>query len=216
MVSPVSGSNLISYYSGQAALSLLGGSASSTTAAGGSSSATALINYYEEKEGLSGASTSGQPATNPAPTAPWQDNAVPSPAGAVENAVNGQPFINPASSQLNAPAGVSSEDYKNLFALYQGLNTLYNVANAAASASSTSAASAIKNIKPAQLQQAFSSGLSQVENFLSNSPFTEFNLTAGAVNTQEESTVGVPNGTYSTYTTGVIGTGDEAQPLQAL
>jgi hypothetical protein len=216
MVSPVSGSNLISYYSGQAALSLLGGSASSTTAAGGSSSATALLSYFEQKEGLSGSSTSGQAATNPAPTAPWQNGGVPSPAGAVQNAVDGQPFINPAASQLNAPAGVSSEDYKNLFALYQGLNTLYNVANAAASASSTSAASAIKDIKPAQLQTAFTSGMSQVENFLSNSPFSEFNLTSGEVNTQEESTVGVPNGTYSTYTTGVIGTGDEAQPLQAL
>ena len=213
MVSSV-GSNLISYYSGQAALSLLGSSSSSSAAA--SASASALLNYYQQKEGLSGSSSSGQPATKPAPTAPWQNGATPSPAGAVQNAVNGQPFVNPSTSRLNAPAGVSSTDYKNLFALYQGLNTLYNVANAAASTSSTAAGSAIANIKPAQLQSAFSSGMSQVENFLSNSPFTEFNLTAGAVSTQEQSSVGIPNGTYSTYTTGVIGTGDEAQPLQAL
>ena len=216
MVSPV-GSNLISYYSGQAALSLLGASStsSSSSSSAASSSASALLNYYEQKEGLGGTST-GQPAANPAPTAPWQNGATPSPAGAVQNAVNGQPFINPSTSQLNAPAGVSSTDYKNLFALYQGLNTLYNVANAAASASSTAAGSAIAYIKPAQLQSAFSSGMSQVENFLSNAPFSEFNLTAGVVGTQAESSVGIPNGTYSTYTTGVIGAGDEAQPLSAL
>ncbi|MEI9892241.1 MAG: hypothetical protein WDN45_18875 [Caulobacteraceae bacterium] len=55
--------------------------------------------------------------------------------------------------------------------------------------------------------------MSQVENYLSNSPFSEFNLTAGKVQTEQTSTVGIPNGTYQTYTTGVIATGDESQPL---
>lgn len=212
MVSSVSGSNLISYYSGQAALSLLTGTTSTSGTTG--SSTSALLSYYKEKEGISGSSSSST-AAKTAPTAPWQNGDTPSPATSVQNAVNGEALINPGAAQLNAPAGVSTEDYQNLFALYQGLNTLYNVANAAASASSTSAGSAIAYITPTQLQTAFSSGMSQVENFLSNDPFTEFNMTSGSVETQQESNVGIPNGTSSNYTTGVIATGDESQALSA-
>ena len=206
MVSSVSGAGLISYYQGQAALSLFASAGGGSSAA---SSASALLSYYQQKEGLGGASNSGQPAAAPAPTAPWNSGA-PAASTAVQNAVFGQPFVDPGSARLDAPAGVSSTDYRNLFALYQGLNTLYDLASTAASSASSSSAS---NIPTSQLKATFASGMSQVENFLSNSPFSEFNLTSGSVQTQEQSTVGVPNGSYQTYTTGVIASGDESQAL---
>jgi hypothetical protein len=210
MVSSVTGSSLLSYYQGQTALGLLG-----ALSAGGTDASSALLSYYEGKEGLtSTASTGGFVATPP--TAPWQSaNGTPSVSDAVHNAIDGQQIVDPSAARLDAPAGVSGQDYKNLFALYQGLNTLYDLASTAASRGTASADPSLAYLQPAQLQSAFASGMSEVQNFLSNSPFRSFNLTAGSVKTSTQSAVGIPNGTYQTYATGVIATGDEAQPLAA-
>jgi hypothetical protein len=211
MVSSVSGSSLLSYYQGQTALGLLG-----ALSAGGDDASAALLSYYEGKEGLASADSTGAiPPVTP-PTAPWNSaTGLPDVSEAVQNAIDGQSIVDPSSSKLDAPAGVSATDYKNLFALYQGLNTLYDLANTAAAAGTASADPSLAYIKTSQLQSAFASGLSEVQNFLSNSPFNGFNLTAGAVKTSAESTVGIPNGNYTTFTTGIIATGDEAQPLAA-
>ena len=140
MVSSVSGASLISYYQGQAALGILG---SSGSASGSSSSTSALLSYFQNKEGIT-SSSSGLTAGATPPTAPWSSSTgTPSVSAAVQNAVNGQQIVNPASAKLDAPAGVSSQDYKNLFALYQGLNTLYDVASTAATAGTSSAASSL-------------------------------------------------------------------------
>lgn len=210
MVSSLSGSSLISYYQGQAALSLFGSSGSTSAAAASSS---ALLNYLTAKEGIS-SSASNPTSAAAAPTAPWAGSAgTPSVSTAVQNAISGQPIVNPGAAKLDAPGGVSTADYKNLFGLYQGLNTLFDLATTAAGGASTSSTSS--SAQPAQLQSAFASGMSQVQNFLSNAPFQEFNLTSGSVSTSQTSIVGIPNGTYQTYTTGVVGTGDEASPLTA-
>ena len=212
MVSSLSGASLISYYQGQAALSLFG-SSSGTSSAGASNSA--LLSSMLSKEGItSSGSNSASAAT--APTAPWASSGgTPTVQAAVQNAINGQQIVNPNAAQLNAPGGVSTSDYKNLFGLYQGLNTLYDLASTAAAAGTSSASSSLAYLQPSQLQAAFASGMSQVQSFVASSPFTGFNLTAGAVNTTETSSVGIPNGTYQSYTTGVIGEGDESTPLAA-
>jgi hypothetical protein len=211
MVGSISSTSLIGFYQGQTALTLLGALSSSDPA----TSADALLTYYQEKEGLTGSAASGMAAA-PAPTAPWNSaTGTPQVSTAVQNAVSGQPLVDPGSAQLDAPAGVSASDYRNLFALYQGLNTLYDLASTAAAAGTSGADPSLAYLKPAQLQSAFASGMSQVENFVSNGPFNGFNLTAGSVQSQDQSTVGIPNGTYQTYTTGVIGTGDESQALSA-
>ena len=207
MVNSVSSSSLALFQS-QTALTLLSGVNSSSN-----STTDAILGIYQSEFSGSPSTTSATTTATP-PTAPWQQTP-PTVASAVQNAMSGQPIINPGSAQLNAPAGVSSQDYKNLFALYQGLNSLYDIANTATQAGTSSADPTLSYLQPSQMQAAFSSGMSQVENFLSNSPFTEFNLVAGKVQTSATSSVGVPNGTYQTYTTGVIATGDEAQPLSA-
>jgi hypothetical protein len=205
MVSSI-GTSLINYYQGQTALALFGASNSSP-----GSAADALLSYYAQTEGVSGFASSG-PAVQPAPTAPWNQSS-PDVASTVRNAISGQPIVDPSSARLDAPAGVASADYKNLFAVYQGLSSLYDLASTAAQAGTPNADPTLAYLKPAQLQSAFASGMSQLENFLSNSPFTQFNLTAGNVSTEQTSTVGIPNGKYQTYTTGVIATGDESQAL---
>ncbi len=196
---------------GQTALTLLSGASDPNTAI-----SDGLLSAYQSQFSTSSSSTFGSAVNATPPTAPWNSSGgTPTAATAVQNAVSGQPIIDSASAKLDAPAGVSSQDYKNLFALYQGLNSLYDLANTAAQAGTANADPSLSFVQPAQLQAAFSSGMSQVENFLSNDPFTEFNMVSGKVQTSAESSVGVPNGTYQTYTTGVIATGDEAQPLSA-
>ena len=92
--------------------------------------------------------------------APWNSSTgSPTVATAVQNAVNGQAFVYPGSAKLDAPAGASATDYKNLFALYQGLNSLYDLATTAAQAGTSTADATLSYIKPAQLQSAFASGM---------------------------------------------------------
>ncbi|MDB5458908.1 MAG: regulatory protein FlaEY [Caulobacteraceae bacterium] len=214
MVSSITGPSLLSYYQGQTALSMLSGSASgSSTAAAATSSA--LLSYLTGKEGIASAASTS--ANVKVPTAPWSSTvAKPSVSSAVQNAVNGAAFVDPSSAKLDAPAGVNTSDYQDLFALYQGLNTLNDIAQTAAAAGTSSASSSLSSISSAQLQSTFVSGMNQVQNFLSNAPFNAFNLTSGKVNTTVQSTVGIPNGAYQTYTTGIIGTGQEELPLKAL
>jgi hypothetical protein len=216
MVTPVAGANLLSFYQGQTALTLLTPTSSSGSASGAaaSASATNLLNYLTNKEGIPSSSSSSSAAKN-APVAPWNSQTgVPTVSAAVQDAIDGEQFVDPNSAKLSAPAGLSASDYQGLFAVYQGLNTLNDIAEMAAGSASVS--SSLANVTPAQLQTAFTSGLNQVQDFLSNDPFQEFNLTAGKVATTEQSTVGIPNGAYQTYTTGIIGTGDESAPLKAL
>jgi hypothetical protein len=212
MVDSVSSSPL-ALLQGQTALTLLSSAASADT-----SISDSILSAYQSQFSTSSSSSStfGSAVNATPPTAPWNaSGGTPAAATAVQNAMSGQPIIDPGSAQLDAPAGVSSQDYKNLFALYQGLNSLYDVANTAAQQGTANADPTMPYIDPSQLQATFASGMSQVENFLSNDPFTEFNLVSGKVQTSAESSVGIPNGTYQTYTTGVIGTGDEAVPLAA-
>jgi hypothetical protein len=208
MVDSVSTSPL-ALLQGQTALTLLSGASDPNTAI-----SNAILSVYQTQFSSANSSTFGSAVNATPPTAPWNSGS-PTASTTVQNAISGQPVIDPGSAQLDAPAGVSSQDYKNLFALYQGLNSLYDIANTAAQAGTANADPTLSYLQPSQLQAAFASGMSQVENFLSNAPFTEFNLVAGKVETSAQSTVGVPNGTYQTYTTGVIATGDEAQPLSA-
>ena len=208
MSGSISGIGLADLYSGQAALTLLSGSSSS------SASADLLLSYYQAQEGISSAGTDPTAATGP--VAPWNSSApTPSVSQTVQDAVDGTPFINPNGATLSAPAGKSTEDYKNLFALYQGLNTLLDIAQTAQSMTASGASSAPPPISMGQLQSTFTSGMNQVQTFLGNDPFSEFNVTAGKVSTSEQSSVGVPNGAAQNYTTGVIGTGDEETPLAA-
>lgn len=198
--------SFLSAYQGQLALTLLGGASNGSNAA--SNTATALSNYYAAKAGIS---ASGASSTN-APAAPWTTGATPDQSTAVQNAVNGQAFINPSAATLNAPGGTSPADYQNLFALYQGLNTMADLARAASATPSAGGSS----VSTAKLQAAFAAGMAQVNSFLNTSPFQAFNVTAGKVSTFQQSTVGVPNGVNKTYTTPVIYTGDSASPAAAL
>ena len=156
MVDSVSTSAL-SLFQGQTALTLLSGANDPNTAI-----SDAILSAYQTQFTSAGSSFGSAVNVTP-PTAPWNSgNGTPAISDAVQNAVNGQQIVDPGSAKLDAPAGVSSQDYKNLFGLYQGLNTLYDLATTAAQAGTSSADPTLSYISPSQLQSAFSSGMSQV------------------------------------------------------
>jgi hypothetical protein len=209
MVDSLSASSLLSLYSSQTALTLLGAGDSGSTDMSG-----LILADFQAKEGIADGS-GGDSATISGPTAPWNTpNGTPSESDAVQKALDGAPLIDPSSASLDAPAGTSSQDYKNLFAIYQGLNTLTDIAQNAlqnttpttANAAGTTAASS--PFGQTQLEAAFKSGLQQLQSFLGDDPFKAFNVSVGAVAEQQQSTVSISNGAKSSYTTGPLVTGD--------
>src|SRR6185312_7448336 len=139
MVDSVSTSPL-ALFQGQTALALLSGASDPNTAI-----SSAILGLYQSSFASPDPSTFGSAVNVTPPTAPWSQTP-PTAASAVEGVISGQPIVDPGSAQLDAPAGVSTEDYKNLFALYQGLNSLYDVANAAAQAGTANADPTLSSI----------------------------------------------------------------------
>jgi hypothetical protein len=111
------------------------------------------------------------PAKQVAPTPPWDVSETPTQANAnVQTALAGQPIINESAAQLDL-AGAST-DYKKLFALYKGLDTLSNIAAQAAGGISPEAQK--------QLSTAFNSGLAEVSTYLGTAGFSQLRLADGA------------------------------------
>jgi hypothetical protein len=175
---------------------------------------SALLSYYQLKAGINpnaSSSTSGGASsistTPTAPTPPWNSTPTPAQVSAqVQAALNGASIINPNAAQINVAN--ASPNYKNLFALYQGLSTLKDLAAQAAQTGETSG-------QIAQLQSAFSNGLAQVQSYLATSPFKGFQVIQGSDSAQQQSTVGVLNAT-DVYSTGVIYSGDQNSVVPSL
>ena len=163
-----------------------------------------LLSYYDLKAGVpqtpsSGSGSTSAPATQ---TTPWakaptaaQTNSL------VQSVLNGRQLINPGAAKLSIPSTTPNyANTKNLFALYQGLTTLQDLATQAQSTGVSAA-------QLGQLQTAFSSGMQQLQTYLNGAPFTGFNVAEGAIATSDQSTAGVQTET-DTYNTGVLWSGD--------
>ncbi len=162
---------------------LLGLYGSSSSSAGSNLLSALYPSAASSSTSSSAASTAAAQAAGPTP--PWKQASTPNTA-LVQNALNGRQFINTASAQLNV-VGANSQansDYRSLFGLYQGLNTLSALAQQAQQAGNTTG-------QVQQLQQAFSSGLSQVESFLQADNFKQLNIVQGQVASTLTSGAGV-------------------------
>jgi hypothetical protein len=176
-------------------------------------SSSVLLSYYQSKAGISsssssssGSSTTGSSTTSTNPTPPWsaaptarQTNTL------VQNAMSGQSLFNPNAVSVSVPN--ASPNYKNLFALYQGVSALQDLANQAATTGETAA-------QLTQLQTAFSGGLGQLSTFLGSSPFRGFNVAQGGIDDQQQTTAGAPSET-DVYNTGILVSGSPAVAVQA-
>ena len=135
-----------------------------------------------------------------APTAPWNETTQPSQSQLVQQAMGGADLFNPAAAQLDMPG--ASADYKNLFALYSGLNTLYSIATEAGG----------KNTTPLQVNQlstAFNNGMTQLSKYLGQTSFSSLKLTSGVTQQSQTSTASTPQ-QQTSYTTVPLNTSGDS------
>ena len=146
------------------------------------------------------------PAIQYAPTAPWNEHQ-PSQSQLVQQALGGASLFNPSAAKLDLPG--ASADYKNLFALYSGLNSLYALATAAS-------ASNVSSLKLSQLSSAFTNGMAQLQKYLGQTSFSKLQVATGVVRSSETSTVSTP-AQASSYTTVPLNTsGNSSAVVPAL
>lgn len=146
------------------------------------------------------------PAIQYAPTAPWNESQ-PSQSKLVQQALGGAKFFNPSAAQLDMPG--ASSDYKNLFALYSGLNSLYALATAASGSN-------VSSLRLSQLSSAFSNGMAQLQTYLGQTSFSKLKLASGVVRPSETTTVSTPAQASSYSTTPLNTSGDSAAVVPAL
>jgi hypothetical protein len=158
---------------------------------------------------------SGATATRKyAPTAPWSPSAQPNPANdtarlsdaAKQVLKGGSSFINEDSALLDMPN--ASADYRKLFALYNGLNTLSQLVDNAK-------AKSISTADRAQLQKTFRAGVAEVVNYVGSARFDRLRLALGEVNASARST-SASKAAPTTYASPPLVATDPTQTLAAL
>ena len=195
-VSPVSinTSTLLGWYS-----SFFGGSGTNPTGLASLSSSTS-------NSALSELSTP-TPAVQYAPTAPWNEGGQPSQTQLVNSALGGTQFFNSSAAKLDLPG--ASADYKNLFALYSGLNSLYALATAASK-------SGVSSLQQSQYASAFANGMTQLQTYLGQTSFSKLQLASGSIRQSQTTSVSTPAQATS-YTTAPLNTsGDSGAVVPAL
>lgn len=117
------------------------------------------------------------------PTAPWAIGVkAPEPDSLVRAALAGQRLINEGAARLDL-AGASS-DYRRLFALYQGLNSLAALAGRADQRG-------VSSVEAARIRDRFDSGLSEVGDYLRTAGFTDIRMVQGVSSTTAKTTAAV-------------------------
>jgi hypothetical protein len=178
----------------------------------GSISTSVLLGWYQSFFGGTGtdpdaaaqaasssSSTSGASSTSSvlfAPTAPWQESSQPTPSQLVKSAESGAALFNPSAAQLDLPG--ASADYKKLFALYSGLNSLFSLATEASGSN-------VSSLQLSQLQTAFSNGMAQLQTYLGDTSFSSLKLTSGTLQSTQTSSVSTPS-QPTTFTTAPLNT----------
>ena len=147
------------------------------------------------------------PAVKYAPTAPWNAGGQPSQTQLVKSALGGTQFFNPGAARLDLPG--ASADYKNLFALYSGLNSLYALATAASK-------SGVSSLQQSQYASAFANGMAQLQTYLGQTSFSKLQLATGSVRQSQTTTVSTPAQATSYSTAALNTSGDSAAVVPAL
>ncbi|MDO1559906.1 transcriptional regulator [Brevundimonas sp. 2R-24] len=125
----------------------------------------------------------GLGASKRQPTPPWDSRAsAPPPSELLRTALSTRQFVNPKAAQLDV-AG-ASEDYRNLFALYQGLTLLNALANRAA-------AKGVSSFEIDRLNTTFAKGLAEIGDFIAKTDFKGVDLARAQALETARSTGGV-------------------------
>ncbi len=169
-----------------------------------------LLGYYQSRTGGTGstasAATTASGKTKYAPTAPWATNSTYLRASdLVKNALTGKRFIDENAAKLDLTG--ASEDYKKLFSLYQGLNTMYGIAEQAS-------AKHVSALDLAKYQRAFERGEKETKAYADALDLEQLRLTRGEVGLSTKGAVGVPK-TVAEYTTSTLYSGAASDEVPA-
>ncbi|WP_312165339.1 hypothetical protein [Phenylobacterium sp.] len=169
-----------------------------------------LLGYYQARTNASaaaaGSPTSAVGAVKKAPTPPWSSlSKAPKADEMLQSVMMGRKFIDEYQTQLDVKG--ASEDYRQLFAMHQGLATLEALARKADS-KDTSAA----DLK--RIQAAFNRGMAEVSSYIDAAKFEKLRLTHGDATDKAKGTVGVPK-TTPRYVTPPLHQGTADEPVEA-
>jgi hypothetical protein len=173
-----------------------------------------LMSYFQAKAGLSagllgGASgTALTPAANQkkAPTAPWSSlSTEPKADELMKKVLMGRKFVNEDTTQLDVKG--ASDDYRQLFAMHQGLATLQSLAEKANQ-------DGLSTTELRKIQAAFDRGVQEVSAYIDQTKFDKLRLTYGDTKDKAKSAVGVPK-TVARYTTKVLHEGSADTPVES-
>lgn len=118
------------------------------------------------------------------PTPPWSSTVeAPKADALVRAAMGGRRFINEDAPRLDVQA--ASADYRKLFALYQGLDTLNALTNRAGT-------KGVGALEQAQLNRRFAAGLAEIGSWLSAADLDGVRLAQGTAASISKSSAGVP------------------------
>ena len=161
---------------------------------------TLLTSWLGSQAQLANPNSPTRASTSPtkiaAPTPPWKTTAAAPKLSTLTNTIlGGQPLFNPALAKLSLtdPSSSTNDNYKNLFALYQGLNSLQQLTTDASGKSLTAGQSS-------DINKAFTSGIKQLNTYLQSNPFKGLSVVAGQSTGYETSTVSTAteNDSYQT------------------
>lgn len=161
--------------------------------------------------GLS-SSTGGFTASTPAslqrkqPTPPWDTKAAQSePSALVRAALGGRRIVNEGAARLDLSG--ASADYRKLFALYQGLETLTALANRASERG-------VGATEMALLNRRFGTGLAEIGDYLTGVSLDGVRLVQGTASATSKTTAGVARDSAKSIT-GAIHSGSPDSPVDA-
>lgn len=117
------------------------------------------------------------------PTPPWSTNVkAPEPSGLLRAALGGRSIIDEGAAQLDVRG--ASQDYRKLFALYQGLETLTALTNRAGT-------KGVDQLEMGQLDRRFASGMAELSKWLGAADFDAIRMVQGTSSSTSKSTAAV-------------------------
>jgi len=166
-----------------------------------------LLGLYGVSTDASSSTSALLAATKKAqPTPPWDSKAVaPKADEMVRAALGGRKLINENAAIVDV--GGSSSDYKKLFALYQGLESLNALTNRAG----------VKNLTASEqslIAKRFASGLAEIGGYVSKADLDGLRLVQGSTTSSSKTTAAVPRDSSNSIT-GMIHEGSIDTPVAA-
>ncbi|MBL0968263.1 MAG: transcriptional regulator [Brevundimonas sp.] len=118
------------------------------------------------------------------PTPPWSTNVkAPEQSALLRAALGGRSIIDEGAAQLDVRG--ASQDYRKLFALYQGLETLNALTNRAGT-------KGVDQLEMGQLDRRFASGMAELSKWLGAADFDAIRMVQGTSSSTSKSTAAVP------------------------